>query len=141
MAKKWNLVKIKFREIDLFDFTSFFGLEFFKFSGLLCIVESTVKPLISRHLCNPSLALATFLEDDFWIFCKKNLVKSKKINFTKKYIFCYFKNGQKSIFELGKSLKLPKMQFHEKKIYLIFMKNMTISVPINMITMITNGGP
>ena len=32
--------------------------------------------------------------------------------------FCNFKNGQKSIFELG---KLPKMQFHEKKIliYLI----------------------
>ena len=24
------------REIDLFDFTSFFGLDFFKFSGLLC---------------------------------------------------------------------------------------------------------
>ena len=30
-------------------------------------------------------------------------------------IFCSFKNGQKSIFELGKSLKQPKMQFHEKK--------------------------
>ena len=30
-------------------------------------------------------------------------------------IFCNFKNGQKSIFELGKSLKLPNMQFHEKK--------------------------
>ena len=29
-------------------------------------------------------------------------------------IFCNFKNGQKSIFELGKSLKMPKMQFHEK---------------------------
>ena len=26
-----------------------------------------------------------------------------------KSIFCIFKNGQKSIFELGKSLKLPKM--------------------------------
>ena len=35
-------------------------------------------------------------------------------------IFCHFKNGSKSIFELGKSLKLPKMQFHEKKlVYLI----------------------
>ena len=34
-CKKWNLVKIKFREIDLFDFTSFFGLDFFKFSGPL----------------------------------------------------------------------------------------------------------
>ena len=29
--------------------------------------------------------------------------------------FCNFKNGQKSIFELGKGLKLLKMQFHEKK--------------------------
>ena len=26
----------KFREIDLLDFTSFFGLDFFKFSGPLC---------------------------------------------------------------------------------------------------------
>ena len=34
-GKKWNLVKINFREIDLFDFTSFWGLDFFKFSGLL----------------------------------------------------------------------------------------------------------
>ena len=31
-CKKWNLVKIKFLEIDLFDFTIFFGLDFFKFS-------------------------------------------------------------------------------------------------------------
>ena len=31
IAKKWNLVKIIFREIDLFDFTSFFGLDFFNF--------------------------------------------------------------------------------------------------------------
>ena len=30
-------------------------------------------------------------------------------------IFCNFKNGQKSIFELGKNLKLLEMQFHEKK--------------------------
>ena len=29
-------------------------------------------------------------------------------------IFCNFKISQKSIFELGKSLKQPKMQFHEK---------------------------
>ena len=33
--------------------------------------------------------------------------------FGTKSIFCNFKNGQKSIFELEKSLKLPKMQFHE----------------------------
>ena len=31
--------------------------------------------------------------------------------------FCNFKNGQKSIFELG---KLPKMQFHEKKFLDLF---------------------
>ena len=37
-------------------------------------------------------------------------------------IFCNFKTGQKSIFELGKSLKLPNMhmQFHEK-IYFLFL--------------------
>ena len=32
-GKKWILVKKKFRQIGLFDFTSFFGLDFFKFSG------------------------------------------------------------------------------------------------------------
>ena len=46
---------------------------------------------------------------------QKKLVKSNKINFMNLFlpnsIFCNFKNGQKSIFELGKSLKLPKMQF------------------------------
>ena len=46
----------------------------------------------------------------------KKLVKSNKSI----SIFCNFKNGQKSIFELVKSLKLPKIQFHKKKlIYLI----------------------
>ena len=50
----------------------------------------------------------------------KKLVKLKK-SITRKFfwsnfIFCNFKNDQKSIFELGKSLKLPKMQF---LIYLI----------------------
>ena len=35
--------------------------------------------------------------------------------------FCNFKNDQKTIFEQGKSLKLPEMQYHENKklIYLI----------------------
>ena len=49
----------------------------------------------------------------------KKLVKSNKSTsqmfFWTNSIFCNFKNGQKSIFELGKSLKLPKMQFHIKK--------------------------
>ena len=35
----------------------------------------------------------------------------------KKVHFCNFKNGQKSIFYWGKSLKLPKMQFHEKNFF------------------------
>ena len=30
-------IKKFFREIDLFDFTSFFGLDFLKFSGPLCV--------------------------------------------------------------------------------------------------------
>ena len=33
-----------FREIDLFDFTSFFGLDFFKFSGPLCDGDPTAVP-------------------------------------------------------------------------------------------------
>ena len=40
----------------------------------------------------------------------KNLVKSNTSISQKK--ICNFKNGQKSIFELGKSLKLPEMHFH-----------------------------
>ena len=51
----------------------------------------------------------------------KKLVKSntKPISrnfFWPNFIFCDFKNDQKSIFEVGKSLKQPKMQFQEKKI-------------------------
>ena len=52
---------------------------------------------------------------------KKNLVKSNKSISRKKFLtkihLCNFKNGQKSIFELGKSLKLPKMQFHEINLF------------------------
>ena len=44
----------------------------------------------------------------------------QKTHEIKQINFCFFKNGQKSIFELGKSLKLQEMQFHEKNlIYLI----------------------
>ena len=35
-------------------------------------------------------------------------------------IFCNFKNDQKSIFEVGKSLKLPEMEFHEKNFWFIW---------------------
>ena len=37
-----------------------------------------------------------------------------------KFQFCNFKNDQKSIFELGKSLKLPEQQFHEEKYFDLF---------------------
>ena len=47
-------------------------------------------------------------------FVKSNKSISRK-HFWPNSILCNFKNGQKSIFELGKSLKLPEMQFHEKK--------------------------
>ena len=51
---------------------------------------------------------------------KSNKSISRNFVFWPKSIFCNFKNGQKPFFELWKSLKLPKMQFHEKKwIYLI----------------------
>ena len=43
-------------------------------------------------------------------------VQAKKTREIKEFNFCNFKNGQKSIFELGKNLKLPNMQFHIKKI-------------------------
>ena len=47
----------------------------------------------------------------------KKLVKSNKsIHFTKFYLTKFhFFQFQKSIFEQGKSLKLPEMQFHEEK--------------------------
>ena len=45
---------------------------------------------------------------------KSNKSISRKNFLTKIHFFSNFKNGQKSIFELGKSLKLPEMQFHEK---------------------------
>ena len=42
-------------------------------------------------------------------------------------IFAISKMAKKSIFELGKSLKLPKMQFHEKKFFYLF--NFTSFLP------------
>ena len=43
-----------------------------------------------------------------------------KFFFWQNSIFGHFKNGQKSIFELGKSLKLPKMQLSEKNFFDLF---------------------
>ena len=37
--QKMEFGQKKFREIDLLDFTSFFGLDFFKFSGPLCVSD------------------------------------------------------------------------------------------------------
>ena len=50
----------------------------------------------------------------------KKLVKSNKsisrnFFFGQIAFFCNFKNSQKSILQLGKSLKPPKMQFYEKR--------------------------
>ena len=43
-------ILLNFREIDLFDFTSFFGLDFFKFSALLCGMQSECDFFLTRHL-------------------------------------------------------------------------------------------
>ena len=52
---------------------------------------------------------------------KTNINQFHEIIFWPNFTFCNFKNDQKSIFELGKSLKLPKMHFHKQFfwIYLI----------------------
>ena len=53
----------------------------------------------------------------------KKLVESNKSISRKKFFTKFhflpfqFKNDQKSIFELGKSLKVSKMQFHEKNFF------------------------
>ena len=46
-----------FREIDLFDFTSFFGLDFFKFSGPLWAGEKSTKLKILVLLNSNALPL------------------------------------------------------------------------------------
>ena len=38
----WPFLKLQKNGIDLFEFTSFFGLDFFKFSGPLCILMNFV---------------------------------------------------------------------------------------------------
>ena len=76
-------------------FHEFFGLDFFKFSGPLCPgwMQKIEKSQLQKNSWNQ--ILNQFHEKIFW----------------PKLIFCNFKNGQKSIFELGKSLKLN--IFHE----------------------------
>ena len=41
----WSILKLQKMEIDLFDFTKFFGMDFFKFSGPLCTESSTINPI------------------------------------------------------------------------------------------------
>ena len=68
----------------------------------------------------------TFWNKIFWVKKLKKVNAKNSWNqflekiFGPKSIFCNFKNGKKSIFELRKSLKLPKMQFHEKKNWFIW---------------------
>ena len=59
------MVKKIFREIDLFDFTSFFGQDFFKFSGPLCICA------IERNFCLKKLIYYYYFFGN-----NKNFVKS-----------------------------------------------------------------
>ena len=88
------------------------------------------KIFFSWNCISGSFKLFPYTKIDFWPF-----LKSRKMEFRPKKpswslvnqfhdffwpntIFCDFKNGQKSIFELGKSLKLPERQFHEKNFFL-----------------------
>ena len=78
-CKKWNLVKKFFREIELFNFTSFFGLDFFKFSGTLCNAKIPLKYLSVKSACESNQAwknifILYFISRVFWtglflIFC------------------------------------------------------------------------
>ena len=43
------IIQEKIRQIDLFDFKSFFGLDFFKFSGPLCVkLDGLLKNIAQR---------------------------------------------------------------------------------------------
>ena len=105
-CKKWNLVKKKFCEIDLFDFMSFFGLDFFKFSGPLWIYNYTYKIDVVkitswekkpfRILQLNGLPSKYFFKGQCKIFFKK---KEKE---TMKSILCVYWKRQKMWFEIEK---------------------------------------
>ena len=71
----------------------------------------------------PGIEAAVLIFIFFWSALSSELTVSQKSRnfFLARFHFLQFQNiGQKSIFELGKSLKLPKMQFDENfLIYLI----------------------
>ena len=63
--QKMKFGQKKFSEIDLFDFTSFFGLDIFKFSGPLCdilrVVNGVVKGLENSVQKSQNLFLISLL--------------------------------------------------------------------------------
>ena len=82
---KWQKMKfgqIFFREIYLFDFTSFFGLDFFKFSGPLCHDDLPIHGFIFISKKNTKLWLVFVLThrgpEYLKKFRPKKLVKSNK---------------------------------------------------------------
>ena len=74
-CQKWNLVKKIFCEIGLFDFTSFFDLDFVKFSGPLCNVL-----LLWSWICS-KIILQVWL----WNMNFKNIFK--KMSYENKYVY------------------------------------------------------
>ena len=60
--QKMDFGKKKIREIDLFDFTSFFVLNYFKFSGLLCLVSHVVTIISSYDRLTSGLLAITMLQ-------------------------------------------------------------------------------
>ena len=50
----------KIREIDLFDFTSFFCMDFFKFSGPMCNKVRRKTKLPNMKLANRNLGLSEY---------------------------------------------------------------------------------
>ena len=55
-----------------------------------------------------------------FVFIYYCFLKYKIVNFAKFHFFAISKMAKYQFFELGKSLKLPKMQFHVKKIFHLF---------------------
>ena len=58
-CKKWNFAKKNSVEIDLIDFTSFFGQDFLKFSSPLCIYQSHYEIFMRNIIFKKSLRKVT----------------------------------------------------------------------------------
>ena len=164
IAKKWNLVKIKFREIAFLAVLNLFPVQKLIFGYfwnskkwiLIYMISRVVWPAVQTYsrYYNVTLQYNSSYACDFDIIWKKgkNSIlqkyfmrifevwsdnisqKARKIKKSpgqknswnqinqlhENSIFCNFKNSQKSIFELGKSLKLPKIQCHKKFFIFLF---------------------